>query len=323
MSLSVKLVILVIFTIASVLFSLTQGSVIIPIDALFLTSGNENNSIAHSVLTEIRGPRMLSAFVVGAMLSISGALMQILLRNPLADPYILGISGGAAVAVLCGMLLGVQFWLIDGLALIGASVSTFLVFVIAYRSYHNNAENLLLCGVVIAAGWGAIISLLLSLSANTQLPSMLFWLMGDLSHAPDPGWAYIVLFVVFCILLVYSRELNLLMRGELSAASLGVSINKLKILIFSSAAILTAFSVSLAGSVGFVGLIIPHLMRMFVGTDHRVLLIACVLFGGSFLLLADTLSRVIFLPNSIPVGVVTALLGVPMFLYLLRRTSIG
>jgi len=314
-----KLLALFIFAIVCAVFALSQGSVamsLLEVWQALLSSAPNSHEV---IIREIRLPRVITAFLVGAMLAIAGALMQILLRNPLADPYILGISGGAAVAVLSGMMLGISGVLLDGLALLGAVLSSLLVFFLGFRQHAEYSDRLLLTGVVIAAGWGALISLLLSLAPDMSLRSMLFWLMGDLSHSPESGYTFLLLLTLFLVLMRYANDLNVLMRGELSAASLGVSVKHIRILLYLSASILTAMAVSLAGSIAFVGLIVPHLLRLFIGTNHKLLLPACFLFGGSFLLLADTLSRTLFLPQTVPVGAITAMLGVPLFIYLMHR----
>ena len=209
-------------------------------------------------------------------------------------------------------------WL-TGSALLGAFVSMLLVFGLARGRGSWSPTRLLLTGVVIAAGWSALISFLLAVSPERQLRGMLFWLMGDLSHS-RAGWPEVsVLLIGLALAFALARSLNLLARGELVAASLGVEVAGLRWLIYFAASVLTATAVSLAGSVGFVGLIVPHMLRLVAGGDHRLLLPAALLLGGSFLVLADTLSRTMLAPRQLPVGVVTALIGVPVFLVLLYR----
>ena len=282
----------------------------------------DENSITYQIITELRLPRALSALAVGAMLGMAGALMQVLTRNPLADPYILGISGGAAVASLIAMLAGLAgtLWL-TGAAFAGALTSTMLVFFLARRQYHWSSTHLLLTGVIIATGWGALISIILSLAPDAPLRGMIFWLMGDLSRPPGSLPAFVVLCAVLVIGWPFTRDLNLLARGDLQAAALGVEIGKLRIAIYCLASLLAAVAVTMAGSIGFIGLIVPHLVRMYHGNDQRFLLPAAALLGGCLLLLADTLARVIIAPHQLPVGAVTAFLGVPFFIYLLHRTS--
>ena len=272
------------------------------------------------VLQEIRIPRTLAAFVTGGLLALSGAIMQVLLRNPLADPYILGISGGAAVGALSAILLGASgFWLSNA-AFAGALFSIVLVFGIANRFGNWSVTRLLLTGVVISAGWGAVINILLTSSSTNNVQSMLFWLIGDLSQSRVSSVHLILLLAGLVGGLAVSRSLNVLIRGELFALSLGVNIKPLRLVLFFSASVFTATAVTIAGSVGFVGLIIPHMLRLMGARDHRVLIPACLLLGCSFLVLADSLARTVIAPQQLPVGVVTAVIGVPAFILILRST---
>ena len=280
-------------------------------------------SAAHTELVwQLRLPRAGAAWTVGALLSLSGCLMQVLLRNPLADPYILGVSGGASFAALCGMSAGLAAGLLPGLAWAGALFSILIVFSLARGEGPWSGTRLLLTGVVTASGWAALISLLLTLGPDGSLRGMLFWLIGDLSYARLPWWALAILAGVFVICLGMARSLNVLAMGETTARLLGEPTRHLLWAVYLLASILTAAAVSIAGNIGFVGLIVPHLMRLLVGSDHRVLLPAAALFGGLFLVLSDTLARTVLAPRQLPVGVVTALLGVPLFLLLLNRARV-
>jgi len=270
----------------------------------------------------LRLPRALAAWTVGALLSLSGCLMQVLLRNPLADPYILGVSGGASFATLFGMTLGVSAAFLPGLAWGGALASIFLVFSLARGEGPWSGTRLLLTGVVTASGWAALISLVLTLGPDGSLRGMLFWLIGDLSYAQLPYWAPLLLLVTFLLCFGMARSLNVLAMGETTARLLGEPTGKLLWAVYLLASILTATAVSIAGNIGFVGLIVPHLMRLLVGSDHRTLLPAAAMFGGLFLVLSDTLARTVLAPRQLPVGVVTALLGVPLFLLLLNRARV-
>ena len=311
---------LTVFAVASILFSLLSGSVDISIAQVVASLTSTEPNLNTQVLQEIRIPRTLAAFVTGGLLALSGAIMQVLLRNPLADPYILGISGGAAVGALSAILLGATgFWLSNA-AFAGAVFSIFLVFGIANKFGNWSVTRLLLTGVVISAGWGAVINILLTTSSTNNVQSMLFWLMGDLSQS-RVNWAQSLLLLVgLGGGLAVSRSLNVLIRGELLAVSLGVSVQPLRLALFFSASIFTATAVTVAGSVGFVGLIIPHMLRLLGARDHRVLIPSCILFGGSFLVLADSLARTLIAPQQLPVGVVTAVIGVPAFILILRST---
>lgn len=303
----------------SLWFALSQGSVPIGAAELWQALSGNNTGTEYLVVHELRLPRALSAFAVGGLLALSGALLQVLLRNPLADPYILGISGGASVAALLSMLGGLGTGWLRGNAFLGAILSMLIVFGLSRTGTVWTQNRLLLTGVVVAAGWGAAISLILTITPAAQVQGMLFWLIGDLSHANQPGAAWAVLILGLIVALWFARPLNLLMRGENITATLGENPVRLRFVIYILASLLTAMAVTLAGSVGFVGLIIPHILRLAGGSDHRYLICASVLLGGGFLTVADTFSRSLIAPVQLPVGVLTALLGVPVFLYLLSR----
>ena len=305
--------------IAAFALSLSLGSVPIPAADLWQLLWHDDGSTYYRIVHELRLPRTLSAFGVGAVLAVAGVLMQVLLRNPLGDPYILGVSGGAAVAVLGAMLLGLPLAWHAPAAFAGALASMLLLFALAHSGSWNTAR-LLLTGVVLAAGWSALISFILSLSPQAQLPGMLFWLMGDLSDALDPGLPWLVLLAGLTGGLLLAPQLNLALRGTMRARALGVETQRLHLRIYLLASLLTAAAVSIAGAIGFVGLIAPHMVRLRAGADHRILLPGAALAGGTLLLLADTAARTLIAPMQLPVGVFTAMLGVPVFLYLLRRS---
>ena len=244
-----------------------------------------------------------------------------LLRNPLADPYILGISGGAACGALLSLLAGLSASWVSGNAFIGALAAMTLVFGLARAGEVQTQTRLLLTGVVVASGFGALISLILATAPAARLPGMVFWLLGDLSYAAAPALGWATLGAGLVVSLSLARALNLLARGERVAAALGENPARLRGIIYLTASLLTAVAVTLAGAIGFVGLVVPHALRLLAGSDHRWLLPLAVLLGGSFLTLADTLARSLVAPIQLPVGVLTALLGVPVFLYLLGRTK--
>jgi iron complex transport system permease protein len=280
----------------------------------------EGSNLQQTLVLELRLPRTLSAFATGGLLAVAGALMQVLLRNPLADPYVLGLSGGAAVGALLAMLAGLGGLLVSGSAFAGALLSTLMVFGLAHGTGSWTPSRLLLTGVVVAAGWGAVITLMLAVSPAQRLPGMLYWLMGDVSYARSPWPALGLLFLVCLLVVPLGRSLNVLARGPMQAAALGVSVRPLEWMIYILASLLTATAVTMAGSIGFVGLVVPHMLRLVLGNDQRLILPACALAGGALLVLADTLARVVIAPEQLPVGVITALLGVPTFLYLLYRS---
>lgn len=315
---SLRLALLGLLAVAALAASLGIGSLAIPPASVWAALTGDETGTAARVVLDLRLPRALAAFAVGGLLALAGALMQVLLRNPLADPYVLGISGGAAVAALGTMVIGAAGALVAPAAFVGALASMLLVFALA-RAAGGGGDRLLLTGVVVAAGWGAVISFLLAVAGERQVHGMLFWLMGDLSQPGDPLPALGLLAVALIVALAAARSLNLLARGEQQAAVLGVAVPALRRGVYFGASLATAAAVTLAGSVGFVGLVIPHLMRLWVSSDHRWLLPAAVLAGGTLLTLADTLARTVIAPQQLPVGVLTALVGVPLFLYLLVR----
>jgi iron complex transport system permease protein len=304
---------------AAFALALGVGSIALdPMTVLRALAGG-GDPMPRTIVHELRLPRALAAFATGGSLAMAGALLQVLLRNPLADPYVLGVSGGAAVGALAAMLLGAVAWLIPAGAFAGAFISTLLVFALARGAGAWSPTRLLLTGVIVAAGWGAVVALLLSLAPEAQLRGMLFWLIGDLSAPPAAWTPLVVLGLAMAIALPFARDLNALSRGDAVAAALGVSIARLPWLIFALAALLTAVAVTTAGAIGFVGLIVPHACRFAWGPDHRLLLPAATLAGGSFLVLADTLARSVIAPQQLPVGVITALIGVPVFLLQLHH----
>ena len=306
---------------AALALALAVGSVALDAGAILraLTGGDVETESA--IVRELRLPRALAAFAVGGLLALAGALMQALLRNPLADPYILGISGGAAVGALGAMLIGAAA-LVTPAALFGALASTLLVFALARTGSESapwTTMRLLLTGVVVAAGWGALIALLLTLAPDAQVKGMLFWLIGDLGGTTVAAPALVTLAIALAASFAYARDLNVLSRGEEVAAALGVAVGRTTFVLCVVAALATAAAVTTAGSVGFVGLVVPHALRLVVGNDQRLLLPASALTGGTLLLLADTLARTIAAPIQLPVGVITALVGVPVLLALLTR----
>ncbi len=312
---------LALLSLASIVLASRLGSAELD-TASWWQAWQQPDSPGGELLWRLRLPRAVAAWVVGAMLAMSGCLMQVLLRNPLADPYILGVSGGAAFAALLGMTLGVAASAAPALSLAGAMLSIVIVFGLARGRGPWSGTRLLLTGVVTAAGWAALISLLLALGTDSTVRGMLFWLMGDLSYARLPAWSVALLALLFMVTLGLARSLNVLSMGETTAQLLGESTRGLLWLVYLLASLLTAAAVSIAGSIGFVGLIVPHLMRLLVGSDHRVLIPAATLFGGLFLVLSDTLARTVVAPRQLPVGVITALLGVPLFLVLLNRARL-
>lgn len=279
----------------------------------------DGDPLMRTIVWELRMPRALAAFGAGAVLALAGVLMQALLRNPLADPYVLGVSGGAAVGALGLMLAGATGLLVDLAAAAGAFGAMLLVFAVAHGPGGWTTTRLLLTGVVVAAGCGAIVSLLLSLSDDLRLRGMLFWLLGDFGYVRTPWWLLALALVAIPACLAAARPLDALARGELQARLLGVPVRGLRIAIYVAASVLTAAAVTTAGSIGFVGLVTPHLVRLLVGSSHRAVIPAAALAGGALLVVADLAARTVVAPRQLPVGALTALIGVPLFLWLMRR----
>jgi iron complex transport system permease protein len=306
--------------IAAMLLALAWGSADVSIsDVLGALAGNADDK-TRAVILDLRLPRALTAFSVGGLLAIAGVLMQVLLRNPLAEPYILGSSGGAAVAALFAMILGLGSIIVDIAAFGGAMAATLLVFSIAHGTGSWAPARLLLTGVVLAAGFSAATTLLLALSPEQNLRGMLFWLMGDLSFAYEPGRVLWLMIGLAIAATLAARHLNVLSRGELQAAIVGMPVVGFRYIVFAAASLATALSVTTVGVIGFIGLVVPHLVRLVAGSDHRVVVPASALAGGSLLVIADTLARTVMAPRQLPVGALTAAIGVPLFLVLMSRS---
>ncbi|HVL74516.1 MAG TPA: iron ABC transporter permease [Noviherbaspirillum sp.] len=315
-------------SLAAVLFACSIGSVPLTPGELLQAAGallGFSDVSLNATLLELRLHRALVAFGTGASLALAGVMMQALLRNPLADPYVLGISSGAAVGALGAMLFGALAWVVDAAALGGAVIVSALLFLLAQRDLRgglpsdSNATSLLLTGVILAAGCGALITLMLSIAPDNRLRNMVFWLIGDLSGAQLRWMPWLVLGLAVLYALRSARGINLMAQHAEGAWTLGIRVSALRQGLFLSGAALAASAVTSAGSIGFVGLIIPHACRFAFGPDHRLLLPAAALAGGGFLVLADTLARTIVAPQQLPVGVITALIGVPVFLMQLHH----
>lgn len=305
----------------SIALALMVGSIPVSMAEVFSALFNDAGGMAGDVVRSLRLPRALAGFACGGLLALAGALLQVLLRNPLADPYVLGISGGAGVGAMLAILFGLSATGINGFAFIGALGAMLVVFGLAHGDGSWTQTRLLLTGVIVAAGCGAVVALMLSIAPEHKLRGMLFWLMGDLSQTNDPSLALGILTAALLVSLPFARELNLLARGADTAQTLGVAVGRLRRGVYIVASLATAAAVTHAGSIGFIGLIVPHLVRLATGNDQRLLLPASVLAGGSLLVIADTLARTIVAPLQLPVGVLTALIGVPVFLYLLTRDT--
>jgi iron complex transport system permease protein len=300
-------------------------SIMILFQSLFGIKGTETE-MERTIILSLRFPRALLAGLVGAGLSVSGVIFQALLRNPLADPYILGVSSGSAVGAIIAILLGLGS-LSFGLPLAsfaGALITIALVFYFGKQEGRIHPNILLLAGVITGSFLSAIIMFFLSISQKEELHTILFWLMGDFSFANPQAITIVFPYIVagFFILYNQSRPLNLILSGEESALQLGVNVERLKVISYLCASLMTAASVSLCGLIGFVGLIIPHSARLLFGADHRLLLPASALIGASFLIASDTFARTLLAPVELPVGVITAAFGGPFFIYLLRKRKV-
>jgi iron complex transport system permease protein len=281
---------------------------------------------AHAVMVRLRLPRVLNGYAVGALLALAGAVLQVLLRNPLAEPYILGLSGGASLGALAALILGLSASLVTGCAALGAGASLMILVVLARREFsapHSDgaSERLLLSGVMLAALWGASITLVLSLSSENRIQALIFWLMGDLGGVNASSLAWVILAVCFCATMADARRLNLLAHGDDWAATLGVDVGALKLRAVAVTALAAGGAVALAGPIGFVGLVAPHLMRVVVGNDQRLLLPCAAMAGAMLVTIADALARTVLAPQQLPVGALTAVLGAPLFLVLLWRSQ--
>lgn len=315
----------------SFMLALAMGSVPGVLAALFDTTRADDARSA--VLWQLRLPRAISAFAAGGLLALSGCLLQALLRNPLADAYVLGVSGGAAVGALLALLAGAGLVGMQAGSALGAFATLAALFWLARRSFfgplHTAARvaaeastGVLLTGVMLAAFAAALLSLLLALAPDAQMRSIMFWLLGDLAGATDLRAALaalVLLAVLFAAASTQARPLNLLLRGDLQAFVQGVDVRRVRRRLVLVSALATATAVTLAGAVGFVGFVAPHLMRRLVGNDQRVLMPCALLAGAVLVLLADTIARTAVAPMQLPVGVLTALIGVPVFIGLVRR----
>lgn len=280
--------------------------------------------VAATIVWDIRFPRVALAGLVGSALGLGGLVFQALLRNPLAEPYILGISGGSAVGAILGMMLGLTvFPGVASLAFLGSMLTLMLIVLISSGRHLLRESSLLLAGVMINAFCTAVIMFLISMAQSSKLHSVLFWLMGDLSGASTAQVAvlFACLLPCFGFGLVMARPMNLLLMGRETAQALGVNVQASTLSLLVVTSFMVSATVCLSGLVGFVGLVIPHLLRLIFGPDHRLLVPSCILGGASFLIGCDLLSRLLPTQTTMPVGVVTALIGAPAFILLLYRTQ--
>ncbi len=280
------------------------------------------NMMLHTIIWRIRFPRALQAALVGAALSLGGLVFQALLRNPLAEPYILGVSGGAAVGAITGILMGFsRFPGISLTAFTGSMATLLLILVVAAGRSILDKDSLLLSGVMVNAFCSAIIMFLISLTQDSRLHNIMFWLMGDLSISDVRQTAILaaMLFPCFIIIFRYSYIMNLLLMGRELAQSMGVNIKRTNVTLLVITSFMVSVTVSYCGLIGFVGLVIPHLLRIILGSDHRVLVPACLIGGGAYMVLCDLLARILPEQGEMPAGVITAMIGAPLFIILLKK----
>ncbi|HUK54845.1 MAG TPA: iron ABC transporter permease [Candidatus Binatia bacterium] len=292
---------------------------------LFRTATGRGDTAASDfrlIILDIRWPRILLAMIVGAALSVAGASFQALLRNPLADPYVLGVSSGAGLGSILTLIWAAEMPAATPFgAFAGAVLATSAVYLLGQRGGDLDSYALLLGGIITASFLSALIMFLMTTISGRELRGMAFWLMGDLS-TPSPvpaGWLVLVLVLGSGAIYTTAADLNLLLSGEQEAMHLGVDVGRVKIVVYLGASVLTGLAVSVSGAVGYVGLMVPHLVRLLFGSDYRLLLPATALGGAIVVVLADTLARTVVAPTQLPVGAMTALVGAPVFIYLLRR----
>ena len=319
---------LALFALAGLVFSGMTGSVAVPLAdmpaAIADLLHGEKSTLAATLL-DLRVHRALTAFITGAALSLAGVMMQALLRNPLADPYVLGISAGASVGALAALMFMCAAWMVDAAAFGGAVAVSMMLYLLARRDLRGGSAAdggtalLLLTGVILSSACMALVTLMLSIAPDSRLRSMVFWMIGDMAGAPLRWMPCVVLVAALLFAVKNARAMNVMALHAEAAATLGIRVGALRKGLFFVSGLLTASAVTTAGSIGFVGLIVPHACRFAVGPDHRLLIPAATLAGGTYLMLADTLARTIIAPEQLPVGVITALVGAPVFLYQLHR----
>ncbi|MGE7665313.1 FecCD family ABC transporter permease [Ureibacillus composti] len=322
------------------LLALFVSSVQVPVPTiLHIILGNTLNSgwlenvpkNEEMIIWNIRLPRVLLAFCVGASLSLAGAAFQGLLRNPLADPYTIGVSSGASLGAVIVIffqitIIGLGSFTLPVVAIISGLLTLLVVFGLVRLSSRSLAiETIVLAGIIVSSFIGALVSLIISLGDKDAMTQIMYWLYGSVGMR---GWEYVQLIIPFMmigafILFYHYRELNALALGEEAADHIGVDVKKGKRFVLVGASLLTGASVAVSGSIGFVGLVIPHLVRLVIGPNHRHVLPLSLLTGGTFLILADLLARTLISPNELPIGVVTALIGAPVFAFLLIRERLG
>ncbi len=314
---------------AAVVISLRMGAYPISVRDIVATLLNEALGRHDQIPSEfwlvifgLRLPRIALGILVGACLGTSGAGFQALLRNPLADPYVLGVSSGAALGAILSLIFAPHaHGAIQFAAFAGAGATITAVYFLGRRNGQLDSPTLLLGGIVAASFLSAAIIFLMTTLSGRDLRGMAFWLMGDLASAPliDLRWLFLALVIAAGAIYSASSDLNLILTGEKEARHLGVNVDRVKLVVYISASVLTGLAVSVSGAIGYVGLLVPHVMRMLFGTDYRVLIPTSAIGGAILIVLADMLARTVVAPTELPVGAMTALAGAPVFIYLMRR----
>ncbi|MFN2340691.1 MAG: FecCD family ABC transporter permease [Halanaerobium sp.] len=319
----------VLFSLLLIFLAMFIGSSQIdPADITAYVINSESVSASTAIIIgEIRMPRIILAVIVGAGLAVAGSVFQAIIRNPMVDPYIIGISAGAGTGVMLALFLGIEIAIFNlnslpAFAFLGAVATVFVVYQLARVGNKLPVLTFLLAGVAVSFILNSLMSFLMVLRTE-NLQQLIYWLMGSLAGT---AWADIKMilpyFLTALILIIfYLKDLNILLLGEESAAHLGLNVERTKIILLGAASLMTASVVSVSGSIGFIGLVVPHIARMIIGPDHRRLIPLAALFGASFLLIADTAARTLMAPMELPVGIITALAGGPYFIYLLRNKS--
>ncbi|MGC8496845.1 MAG: FecCD family ABC transporter permease [Thermoplasmata archaeon] len=314
----------VIFFILVIIFSVGIGPVQIPfLDILKELFNPYESGPFHIIIWELRLPRILLASLVGASLAVSGAVMQGIFRNPLSDPYVTGTASGAALGATVAMIIGLSalnIYFLPLLAFLGAAGTTVIVAIMATFSSGPKSENMLLAGLGISIFFSAIVSYLMYVNGK-DLQTVFYWLMGSFSGAQ---WNFVYIMIIFAvpsmiILALFGRDIDPIMIGEEHAYSLGIDIKKSRLLFFILSSLITGLSVAFSGIIGFVGLIIPHIVRIITGPNNRVVILSSIFIGGGYMVIADTIARSFNIIEELPVGIITSLIGVPVFLYLLMR----
>jgi len=281
------------------------------------------DSVLEAIIWRIRLPRVMLAALVGATLSLGGLVFQALLRNPLAEPYILGISGGSAIGAILGIILGLSYFPGVSIMAFTGSIGTLVLLIIMSQGQAVlKKDSLLLSGVMVNAFCSAVIMFLISMTRDARLHNIMFWLMGDLSTADIEQVGFLVVTLMPCFILIFwlSNIMNLLLMGRDMAQTMGVNVKIVTMTLLITTSFMVSITVSYCGLIGFVGLVIPHLFRLILGSDHRILVPACILGGGAYMVVCDILAKILPSQGEIPAGVITALIGAPLFIFLLKRS---